>query len=113
MMHRSRRCVALVLALLPFSLATAQESIPTYTQGLRERRLDQLLEAYCQKQLSDPNLTELARSFFSIEHANLILDKSTTIADKTKREKLWTQAHEILKSAVQASTDTSIVMELQ
>jgi tetratricopeptide (TPR) repeat protein len=72
-----------------------------YMDGLRERKLFRLLEAYCQGELNRPGATESERTRYTIELANILATRAQAEGRATTRAELWQQASTLLRNFLQ------------
>ncbi len=73
-----------------------QESLLRYFEGLRERRLYELIEVLCQRKLDDPDLPESERLFYQVELARTYAEHAQQVPLEQARE-YWSQAENMLQ----------------
>lgn len=73
-----------------------QESLLQYFEGLRERRLYELIEVLCQRKLDDPELPETERLFYQVELARTYAEHAQQVPLQEARE-YWSQAENMLQ----------------
>ncbi len=81
-----------------------------FYQGLRERRLYELIEMLCQRELKKPRLSEQAQLFYRIELAQTYAAHAQDVSID-QAEPLWNSAYDVLKSAADKlpSADVSAI----
>lgn len=100
------RWIGLGLLLGLTASARAEDRAPQFLQALRARRLDQLLEAHCLRELARPDLTESQRWTLAVEFATLHALRATEIAEPKAREHEWQAADRLLAETLRQTTDT-------
>lgn len=104
---RGRRGFPAAIALgVVLSLPAGGEEITyRYIDGMRERRLDQLLEVFCQKELSRPGLTEAQGARLATEYAALLAELATQETRPEERERSWQKAEMLLEGALERTAN--------
>src|SRR5688500_2360356 len=84
----------LIIAFLVAGLGTARaadSSDEQFLAGLRQRRLFDLAEAFCQERLRDQKLTEWERGTLTLELIRTLAEQALNVP-QDQRESLWKKA---------------------
>ena len=85
--------------------AAGEEVVGRYVAALRQRRLDRLLERFCESRLANPALPEAQRVPIVLDYSDVLATKATQCADSGRRRKLWESAARLLAESLDRSTD--------
>lgn len=75
-----------------------------FLDGLRQRRLFQLAETYCDSRLQDPSLSSSRRAELTVQRSFTFSDWAVNSAPN-KREPLWRRAQQVTEDFVQSDPD--------
>lgn len=106
-----RVVVGIVVCLLLSSTVLADSADERYLEGLRQRRLFRVAEAYCEAKLERPKLDEAERTRLTIEYM-LTLAEHATHLPRSEREKCWNEARAAAEK-FPAAHPRKLVIELQ
>lgn len=107
---RSLVAALLVVTLLPSLLCAATDD-ERFLEGLRERRLFRVAEAYCLEKLADPKVDETARAVLTIELL-LTLSQRATYLPPAERQPYWQRCRAVV-DAFPREHPRKLVVDLQ